>query len=187
MLIAQQQGGAFDRAYVSISGFIDSTTNRFVKMAGEVLGSDGSPGLKGKRRQISGRWTRAFNRILNITPGIAQAALSRSGGTTVIVPASGATSDLIGTGAFSFDRREFVEVEAGASGYVMVTDLPDTGKGVDADPEKYLAGGEQGSLSDEELAKLLSEGAPQRIKAAMPRMTPDMRRVAALAIGEAEK
>jgi hypothetical protein len=187
MLIAQQQGGAFDRAYVSISGFIDPTTNRFVKMAGEVLGSDGSPGLKGKRRQISGRWTRAFNRILNITPGIAQAALSRSGGTTVIVPASGATSDLIGTGAFSFDRREFVEVEAGASGYVMVTDLPDTGKGVDADPEKYLAGGEQGSLSDEELAKLLSEGAPQRIKAAMPRMTPDMRRVAALAIGEAEK
>jgi hypothetical protein len=69
----------------------------------------------------------------------------------------------------------------------MVTDLPDTSKGVDADPEKYLAGEEQGSLSDEELAKLLSEAAPQQIKAALPRMTPDMRRVAALAIGEPEK
>lgn len=186
VLIAQQQGGAFDRAYVSVTGFIDPASNRFVKLAGEVLGSDGAPGLKGKRRQISGRWSRAFNRILTIAPGIIQSALARNGGTTVIAPAGGATSDLIGTGAFSFDRREFVEVEAGASGYVMVTDLPDTSRGVDADPEKYLAGGEQG-LSDEELAKLLSEGAPQQIKAAMRRMTPEMRSIAALAIGEPEK
>ncbi|HEY8462129.1 MAG TPA: hypothetical protein VIM99_17200 [Blastocatellia bacterium] len=187
VLIAQQQGGAFDRAYISVTGFIDPGSNRLVKMSGEVLGSDGAPGLKGKRRQISSRWSRAFNRILNIAPGIAQAALARNGGTTVIAPAGGVTSDLIGTGDFSFDRREFVEVEAGAPGYVMVTDLPDAGKGVDADPEKYFADGEQGSLSDEELAKLLYEGAPRRIKAAMPRMTPEMRRVAALAIGELER
>jgi hypothetical protein len=187
VLIAQQQGGAFDRAYVSVTGFIDPATNRFVKMTGEVLGSDGAPGLKGKRRQISGRWSRAFNRILNVAPGIAQAALARNGGTTVIVPAGGATSDLIATGGFNFDRREFVEVEAGSSGYVMVTDLPGAGKGVDADSEKYLASPEQGSLGDEELAKLLSDGAPQQIKAAMPRMTPEMRKVAALAIGEPEK
>jgi hypothetical protein len=187
VLIAQQQGGAFDRAYVSVTGFIDPGANRLVKMAGEVLGIDGAPGLKGKRRQISSRWFRAFNRILNIAPGIAQAALARNGGTTVIAPAGGATSDLIGTGGFSFDRREFVEVEAGAAGYVMVTDLPDANKGVDADPEKYFAGGDQGSLSNEELAKLLSEGAPQQIKAAMPRMTPEMRRAAALAIGDPEK
>jgi hypothetical protein len=187
VLIAQQQSGAFDRAYVSVTGFIDPATNRFVKMTGEVLGSDGAPGLKGKRRQISGRWSRAFNRILNVAPGIAQAALARNGGNTVIVPAGGATSDLIATGGINFDRREFVEVEAGSSGYVMVTDLPDASKGVDADPEKYLAGPEQGSLSDKELAKLLSEGAPQQIRAAMPRMTPEMRKVAALAIGDLEK
>jgi hypothetical protein len=152
-----------------------------------VLGSDGAPGLKGKRRQISGRWSRAFNRILNVAPGIAQSALARNGGTTVIVPAGGATSDLIATGGFNFDRREFVEVEAGSSGYVMVTDLPDASKGMDADPEKYLAGPEQDLLSDEELARLLSDWAPQQIKAAMPRMTPEMRKVAALAIGEPEK
>ena len=187
VLIAQQQGGVLDRAYASITGFIDSATNRFVKMTGEVLGSDGAPGLKGKKRQISGRWSRAFNRILNVAPGIAQAALARNGGTTVIVPTGSVTSDLIGTGNTGFDRREFVEVEAGAPGYVMITDLPDTTKGVDADPEKYLAESDQGSLSDGELAKLLSEGTPQQIKAAMPRMTPEMRRVAAVAIGEPEK
>ena len=187
VLIAQQQGGAADRAYAGITGFIDPDTNRFVKMTGEVLGSDAAHGLKGKRRQLSSRWSRAFNRILNIAPGIAQAALARNGGTTVIVPTGSVTSDLIGTGNSGFDRREFVEVEAGAPGYVMITDLPDTTKGVDADPEKYLAESDQGSLSDGELAKLLSEGTPQQIKAAMPRMTPEMRRVAALAIGEPEK
>jgi hypothetical protein len=187
VLIAQQQGAALDRAYVSITGFIDPASNRFVKMTGEVLGSDGAPGLKGKRRQISSRWSRAFNRILNVAPGIAQAALARNGGTTVIVPTGGAATDLIGTGNFSSDRREFVEVEAGSPGYVMVTDLPDTTKGVDADPEKFSSGGEQGPLSDGELAKLLSDGTPQQIKAAMPRMTPEMRRVATLAIGEPEK
>jgi hypothetical protein len=187
VLIAQQQGGAFDRAYVSVTGFIDPSTNRFVRMAGEVLGSDGAPGLKGKRRQIGSRWSRAFNRLLNVAPGVAQAALARNGGATVILPTGGASSDLIGAGNFSFDRREFVEVEASAPGYVMVTDLPDTSKGVDADPEKSPTEGEQGSLSDEELAKLLSDGTPQQIKAAMPRMTPQMRRVAALAIGEPDK
>jgi hypothetical protein len=187
VLIAQQQGGAFDRAYVNVTGFIDPSTNRFVKMTGEVLGSDGASGLKGRRRQISGRWSRAFNRILNVAPGIAQAALARNVGTAVIVPAGGATGDLIATGGFNFDRREFVEVEAGSSGYVIVTDLPGASKGVDADPEKYLAGPEQGSLNDEELAKLLSEGAPQQIKAAMPRMSPEMRKVAAMAIGDSER
>jgi hypothetical protein len=187
VLIAQQQGGAFDRAYVSVTGFIDPATNRFVKMTGELLGSDGAPGLKGKRRQISGRWSRAFNRVLNIAPGIAQAALARNGGGAVILPAGGATSDLIANGSFNFDRREFVEVEAGSPGYVMVTDLPGASKGVDADPDKYLAGAEQGSLSDEELAKLFSDGEPQQIKAAMPRMAPEMRKIAALAIGQQEK
>ncbi|MCI0389861.1 MAG: hypothetical protein MOB07_14020 [Acidobacteria bacterium] len=184
VLIAQQQGGAFDRAYLSISGFIDPATNRFVKVTGEVLGSDGAPGMKGKRRQISSRWSRAFNRVLNIAPGIAQAALARNGGTTVIVPAGGA-SDLIGQGGFNLDRREFVEIEAGSSGYVMITDLPDTTKSRDADPD--LAADGEGALSDEELAKLLSEGTPAQIKAAMPRMNPEMRRVAALAIGEAKE
>lgn len=180
IFVAQIQSGVLDRAYLSITGFIDPATNRYVKVTGEALDSDGSPGLKGKRRQISSRWSRAFNRILNIAPGIAQAALARNGGTTVIVPAGGATTDLIGTGGFNFDRREFVEVAAGVTGYVMVTDLPDTKKGIDADPTE-----EPGTtLSDSELAELLSSGDTAKIKAAMLRMTPEMRQVADLVIRE---
>jgi hypothetical protein len=180
IFVAQIQSGLLDRAYLTITGFIDPATNRYVKVTGETLGDDGSPGLKGKRRQISNRWSRAFNRILNIAPGIAQAALARNGGTTVIVPAGGATSDLIGTGGFNFDRREFVEVTAGATGYVMVTDLPDTKRGVDANPTEQP----ETTLSDSELAELLSSGDLAKIKAAMPRMTPEMRQVAELVVKE---
>jgi hypothetical protein len=39
-------------------------------------------------------------------------------------------------------------------------------------------------LSDEELAELLSSDDPSKIKAAMPRMTPEMRQVAELVVKE---
>jgi hypothetical protein len=62
----------------------------------------------------------------------------------------------------------------------MVTDLPETKKGIDADPTKEP----EATLSDEELAELLSSGDPSKIKAAMPRMTPEMRQVAELVVKE---
>jgi len=52
-IIGQQQGGEYDRAYVSLLGFIDPESKRFVKAPGEVLGADGAPGLQGKRRAPS--------------------------------------------------------------------------------------------------------------------------------------
>lgn len=188
VFVAQSAGDAFDRAYLNVSGFIDPATNRLVKLSGEVLGQDATQGLKGKRRQMSGRWSRAFNRILNVAPGIAQAALARNGGTTVIVPVGGGAGELIPSGADS-DRREFVEVAAGASGYILVTDLPDQIKSVDSEPTEYLAETgatktTQSQLSDSELAELLVNGTPAKIREAMPRMNEEMRRIAALAIGD---
>jgi hypothetical protein len=59
-LIGQQQGSEYDRAYVSLMGFIDPESKRFVKVNGEVLGADGAPGLQGKRRQVSSRWAARF-------------------------------------------------------------------------------------------------------------------------------
>lgn len=178
VFVARVQGSALDRAYLTVSGFIDPATNRYVKVTGETLGGDGSPGLKGKRRQVSGRWSRVGSRILNGAMTLGQAAIARSGGTTVVVGSSGLTNDLALINTIS--NREFVEVEAGASGYVMVADLPETRKGVDAD----LTGEPAGNLSDEELAELLSSGDKAKIKAAMPRMTPEMRQVADLVVKE---
>ena len=62
----------------------------------------------------------------------------------------------------------------------MVTDLPETKKGIDADPREEAGQ----ALSDEELAELLSSGDPSKIKAAMPRMMPEMRQVADLVVKE---
>jgi hypothetical protein len=178
VFVAQIQSGVLDRAYLTVSGFIDPATNRYVKVTGETLGSDGSPGLKGKRRKVSSRWSRVGSRVLNGALALGQAAIARGGGTTVVVGSSGLSNDLSLINTIS--NKEFVEVEAGATGYVMVTDLPETKKGVDADPREETGA----TLSDEELAELLSSGDPSKIKAAMPRMTPEMRQVAELVVKE---
>jgi hypothetical protein len=187
VLIAQQQGGEYNRVYLNVTGFIDLATNRFVRVSGDLLGADGAPGLKGKRRQVGSRWARAFNRFLQIAPGLGQAALARNGGTTVIVP-TGSASDLLGAGSYDLSRREFIEVEAGSAGYVMITDLPDQMKSRDADPSDFLAeggrGGQERELSEAEMAHLLSDGTPEQIRAAMPRMRPEMRQIAEMVVGK---
>jgi hypothetical protein len=191
VFVAQSAGSALDRAYLNVSRFIDPDTNRLVKLSGEVLGKDATQGLKGKRRQMSGRWSRAFSQILRIGPGLAQAALSRNGGTTVIVPTG---NELLPSGG-NLDRREFVEVQAGATGYVLVTDLPEQIKGVDSKPTDHLAEepvtpmtkDAPSALSNSELAELLVSGTPEKIKEAMPRMTPELRRIASLIVGAQEK
>jgi hypothetical protein len=179
-LIGQQQGGEYDRAYVSLVGFIDPESKRFVKAPGEVLGADGAPGLQGKRRQVSSRWARVLGRVATGAVSLGQAALARGNSTTVVLP--GAVAPELTPSVAS--RREFVEVSAGTSAFVMITDLPKEAKAVDADP---LAEGSGETLTDEELAELLSSDSPEKIRAAMPRMTPELRRVAEAVLKEQSK
>jgi hypothetical protein len=176
-LIGQQQGGEYDRAYVSLLGFIDPESKRFVKAPGEVLGADGAPGLQGKRRQVSGRWARVLGRVATSAISLGQAALSRGNSTTVVLP--GAVAPELTPSVAS--RREFVEVSAGTPAFVMITDLPKEAQAVDADP---LAEGGGETLTDEELAELLSSDSPEKIRAAMPRMTPELRRIAEAVLKE---
>ena len=176
-LIGQQQGGEYDRAYVSLLGFIDPESKRFVKAPGEVLGADGAPGLQGKRRQVSSRWARVLGRVATGAVSLGQAALSRGNSTTVVLP--GAVAPELTPSVAS--RREFVEVPAGTPAFVMITDLPKEAQGVDADP---LAEGSGETLTDEELAELLSSESPEKIRAAMPRMTPELRRIAEAVLKE---
>ncbi len=176
-LIGQQQGGEYDRAYVSLLGFIDPESKRFVKAPGEVLGADGAPGLQGKRRQVSSRWARVLGRVATGAVSLGQAALSRGNSTTVVLP--GAVAPELTPSVAS--RREFVEVPAGTPAFVMITDLPKEAQGVDADP---LAEGTGETLTNEELAELLSSESPEKIRAAMPRMTPELRRIAEAVLKE---
>jgi hypothetical protein len=176
-LIGQQQGGEYDRAYVSLMGFIDPESKRFVKAPGEVLGADGAPGLQGKRRQVGSRWARVLGRAETSAVSLGQAALSRGNSTTVVLPGA-VVPELTPSVA---GRREFVEVPAGTPAFVMITDLPKEAQAVDADP---IAEGSRETLTDEELAELLSSDSPEKIRAAMPRMTPELRRIAEAVLKE---
>ena len=176
-LIGQQQGGEYDRAYVSLLGFIDPESKRFVKAPGEVLGADGAPGLQGKRRQVSSRWARVLSRVATSAVSLGQAALSRGNSTTVVLP--GAVAPELTPSVAS--RREFVEVLAGTPAFVMITDLPKEAQAVDADSLAELNGE---TLTDEELAELLSSDSPEKIRAAIPRMTPELRRIAEAVLKE---
>jgi hypothetical protein len=67
----------------------------------------------------------------------------------------------------------------------MVTTLPADVKGVDAEPDHLaqvsditVASDQPGALSQEELALLLTSGDTTRLREALPRMSPQMRRVA---------
>ena len=87
----------------------------------------------------------------------------------------------------AISRREFVEVSAGATAYALVTDLPKETQGVDPRPTEENQGDGGPALSDEELANLLSAGSPEQIRAALPRMTPDLRQIAEMVLKESRR
>jgi hypothetical protein len=185
ILIGQLQGSEVDRAYVSVSGFIDPDSGKLVKLSGDALGADGAPGLRGKRRQISSRWARILSRAATTAVSLGQAALSR-GGTTVNVPGV-VSPELQGLDRSGMNRGEFVEVPAGATAFVLVNDLPKEAPGVSPQPPRQVVDNGGAALGDEELANLLTGGSSEEIRAALPRMTPELRRIAESVLRESGK
>lgn len=171
-------------------GYIDPTTGRLVKVSGDVLGSDGSDGLKGTRRQLASRWSRLFRPAADLGSDLLQTLLARgSRGTTVILSGGHNVAQReMNLLAARNTNREFVEVPAGAPAYLLVTRLPEEIGGVDALtalPPGELARtlnpdlpDDSTGLTEAEMAALFSEGSPEQIREAMPRMTPRMRRLA---------
>lgn len=202
VLVGLNRGSEYDRAYIAVVGFIDPESRRLVKLNGEVLGSDGGAGLRGRRHRVSGRWSRALSRVGASAIGVAGTLANSLGRGPVIIAAPDSyrladpvTSEISGLLAERTDRQQgFVEVDAGTVGFVMVTDLPDEIRGVDSFSEisesdlaarsdvttKRAATG----LSDKELAEVIASGSPEQIRAALPRMTPEMRRIAEAVLAE---
>lgn len=199
VLVGTSKGGEYDRAYVSIVGFIDPQSGKLVKLGGDVLGGDGGAGLKGKRRQLDGGWARMLGKVGTAALNVTGALVGGRGNGTVIIsdglrtravnPITDEISGVIGGELDQKQRRGFVEVAAGTTGYVMVTDLPSVIKGTEASPdlnEETLAAitdvdaaRPATGLSERELAELLATGSPEEIRAAMPRMSPELRKIAA--------
>ncbi len=92
------------------------------------------------------------------------------------------TPELQGFTSSAINSREFVEAPAGAAAFVLITDLPKEVRGVD--PQPGADDGGESSLGDEELARLLTGGSPEQIRAALPRMTPELRQVAEAVLRE---
>ena len=193
VLIGALRGAEFDRAYVSLVGFLDGESGRFVKISGDLLGSDGGSGIQGKRRKLSGGWSRVLSKLGEAGLSVAGAFAGSIGRRSVVIndafgsSAGRVSSELDGV-LLGHDRNSFVEVAAGSSGYMMITELPDSVKGVDA--LSRLSGEDmeertdveqprrRTGISERELAELIQSGDREQIRDAMPRMTPQMRRIA---------
>ena len=196
VLIGQVRGSERERAFIAITGFIDPLRDRLVNFSGEMLGDDGGSGIRGKFHKLSSGWSRAFGRVGSAAVNVAGAvAGSRISGQPVIVTDIG--SRTIGPVSYELDSsllnqaRGFVEVPAGTPGFVMVTTLPADVKGVDAEPDHLTqpsdatnAANQTGALTQDELALLLTSADSAHIREALPRMSPQMRRIAEAVLAE---
>ncbi len=189
------------RAYVQLVGFIDWNSNRLVRLQGSVLGSDGADGLRGRKHNLNSGWGRA----LRIAGAGALEALSTVAATAGRRPVY--VGDIYGYGAprvtsplmqelngiaYRQGRAGFVEVPAGTAGYILVMTSPREIQGVDADANIPIddlrrlsdANRERAatSVSEAELAELITIGNAEDIRRALPRMTPEMRRIAEIVL-----
>src|SRR4030095_12127526 len=85
ILVGTTKGGEYDRAYLSLLGFIDPQSGKLVKLGGDGLGGDGAAGLKGKSRQVDSRWTRVLSQVGNAALTLTGAFLGGRGNGTVII------------------------------------------------------------------------------------------------------
>ncbi|HXM49982.1 MAG TPA: hypothetical protein VN956_19230 [Pyrinomonadaceae bacterium] len=190
LLIGRVSGSENDRAYVNIVGFIDPKSNRFVKMTGEVLGSDGGSGMAGKRVAIDrNHLKQTLSKVASSglqVAGMMAGALTGRG--TVVVngagyrllnPITDEAGRIVGS---SDDKRSFVKVEAGQSAYVMVADLPKESRAVDAPGEDELTRAAT-SLNDREVMELILLGTPDEIRAALPLMSGEKKQLVIKSIG----
>lgn len=131
-VIGNVRGGESVRAFVTVIGLIDPVSGELVKFSGELLGKDGASGIEGKRRRLTSQWSRYFRGLKDTASSVlGSVGALRSGGTVIL-------SEPIRRGSESMsedfseallrngkDGTTFIEVLAGANGYVLVTDLPD--------------------------------------------------------------
>jgi hypothetical protein len=183
MLVGRVNGSEHDRAFINIFGYIDPTTNRLVKMTGEVVGSDGGSGMQGKRIAVDRkRFKQTLGKVASNglqVAGMMAGALTGRG--TVVVNGAGSRmlnpiTDEAGQLVNGDDKRSFVRIEAGQAAYVMVSDLPKEIGGIDAVGQDLLKTSSN-SLTDREVMELILFGTAEDIRAASPLMNEEQKRM----------
>jgi hypothetical protein len=174
VFIGNLLGGDLDRAFVQIKGYIDPDSEALVQMEGDLLGNDGGAGLRGKRRRIASAWGRALDRVAQSGTQILSGILGRRDASVIVATDPYGSYREMNGGAPADDNRSFVEVPAGEVGFILVTTLP----GDDHIARQSDAEAPPISMPDGELARLLTEANPSEIRSALPRMNPELRRIA---------
>jgi len=180
VLVGRTTGSEYDRAFVNVVGYIDPRDNKLVKMTGDVLGSDGATGIPGKRIGVDrNRLKQTLRKVASSGVQVAGMMAGALGRGTVILDRSGISipDDVRGLSAGRDEKNAFVKVAAGQAAYVMVADLPKAVQAVDAPGDDELARSTV-SLSDREVMELILFGSPDEIRAALPLMTEEQKRLA---------
>lgn len=188
VIVGRLRGSEYNRAFVSAIGAIDPNSGKLVKFEGEILGVDGASGAKGERKSIKS-WGARFLSGLREAGGQAVNVLATRGG------GRGGTIVLGGTGGLGGEvssvirgdsqENSFVIVRAGTEAYVLITDLPAEQRGDDSsgDELEKLAGSTNGqlpgiNLTEPEMTEILSTDDPNKIRAALLKMSPQFRALA---------
>jgi hypothetical protein len=191
IIVGRLRGSEYNRAFISAIGAIDAKSGKLVKFEGEVLGVDGASGAKGERKSIKS-WGARFLSGLREAGGQAVNVLAARGGSgrggTVVLNGNGGLGGEVSS-IIRGDTQDnsFVMVRAGIEAYVLITDLPAEQRGSDEEFEKLANTNNQipgVNLSESEMAEFLATDDPDKLRAALLKMSPQFRALAIKAIEE---
>lgn len=130
LLVGNVRGDESIRAFVKVVGLIDPTSGEFLRLSGDLLGIDGASGVEGRRRNLTGKWTKLLRGLKDTASSVVGSIGSLRGGGTVILSdqvrrgSSSVADEVSGAVLNGSDQNTFIEVIAGTTGYVLVTELP---------------------------------------------------------------
>jgi hypothetical protein len=130
-VIGNVRGGESVRAFVTIIGLIDPVSGELVRFGGELLGRDGGSGIEGRRRKLTSQWSRFFTGLKETASTVLGSVGAIRSGSTVVLSepirrgSESMSEDLSDALLKNGKDNTFIEVSAGANGYVLVTSLPE--------------------------------------------------------------
>ena len=192
IIVGRLRGSEYNRTFISATGAIDPKSGKLVKFEGEVLGVDGASGAIGTRKSIKS-WGARFLSGLREAGGDAVNVLAARGngrgGTIVLNGSGGLQGEVSRVVRGDSQENSFVVVKAGTEAYVLITDLPaELERGGSDDEFEKLANTNNKisgmNLSEQDLAEILSTDDPDKLRAALLKMSPSYRALAIKAIEE---
>ena len=138
VLVGNVRSGESNRAFVTIIGLIAPATGELIRCNGDLLGIDGASGIEGRKRNLTGKWTQFFRGLKDTASSVIGSVGSIRGGSTVILSdqirrgTDELADEISGSVLKSSSQTTFVEVPAGATGYVLITELSNSTANADA-------------------------------------------------------